>query len=58
MGKTTSVTIRIWPELKQALKGLALEEQRSLASYIVLVLEGHVKAERRRSGVPPKEKMR
>jgi predicted DNA-binding protein len=42
MVKDTSVTLRMSEELKQALQELAVEDRRTLSSYIEVVLERHV----------------
>jgi hypothetical protein len=39
MSKTSTVGIRIEPELKQALERAAIRESRSLSALIVLILE-------------------
>lgn len=41
MAKGTSVTLRMSEELKAALQELALEDRRTLSSYIEMVLEQH-----------------
>jgi hypothetical protein len=43
MKRTEQIGLRISPELKKALAELAKAESRSLSSYIVLVLEDHIK---------------
>jgi len=40
--KTAVISIRVLPQLKQALEELAKADRRPLASYIELVLEMHV----------------
>jgi predicted DNA-binding protein len=42
MVKDTSVTLRMSDELKQALLELAVDDRRTLSSYIEVVLEKHV----------------
>jgi hypothetical protein len=44
--RTASVGLRFTPSLKEALAELARADRRTLASYIELVLEEHVKANR------------
>ncbi len=38
------VSVRMPPELKEALQALAAADKRPLSNYVVLVLEEHVKA--------------
>ena len=40
--KTHPVAVRMEPEVKEALEGLAAAEDRSLSSYIARVLKQHV----------------
>jgi predicted DNA-binding protein len=54
MEELQPTSVRLAPELKDALKRFAQEDRRSLSSYIVLVLEQHVgdrmkKAERKKT---------
>jgi predicted DNA-binding protein len=42
MTKDSSVTLRMSEELKKALQELALEDRRTLSSYIEVLLERHV----------------
>ena len=42
MEELQPTSIRLTPELKAKLKSFALEDRRSLSSYIVIVLEQHV----------------
>lgn len=42
MKKTAPLSIRITPELKEALEKLADEDRRALSSYVQLALEEHV----------------
>ncbi len=51
MEELQPTSIRLSPELKARLKEFASEDRRSLSSYVVLVLEGHV-AEREKRRKP------
>jgi hypothetical protein len=42
MAKDASVTLRLSEELKRALQELALDDRRTLSSYIEVLLEKHV----------------
>jgi predicted DNA-binding protein len=44
MQELQPTSIRLAPELKEALRRFAQEDRRSLSSYIVLVLEQHIAA--------------
>jgi hypothetical protein len=44
--RTAPVGLRFTPSLKEALLELARADRRTLASYIEIVLEGHVEAKR------------
>jgi hypothetical protein len=44
--RTAPVGLRFTPSLKEALMELARADRRTLASYIELVLEGHVESKR------------
>lgn len=48
MAKTAALSLRIEPELKDALVKLAAKERRSLAQYVEIVLEQHVEAATKR----------
>lgn len=45
--RTAPLGLRVKPSLKAELEKLAGAERRTLASYIELVLEGHVEAKKR-----------
>lgn len=49
MTKTAALSIRITPELKSALEGLAkADKNRSLAAYVEIVLQEHVDEQRKK----------
>jgi predicted HicB family RNase H-like nuclease len=49
MSRIPNFSIRVPPELRAELERLAKEEHRTLANYIIAVLEEHVKTRRRSS---------
>jgi predicted transcriptional regulator len=51
--KTAVISIRVLPQLKEALEQLAKADRRPLASYLELLLEQHVDATRAREKVKP-----
>jgi hypothetical protein len=55
MTKTAALSVRIEPELKAGLERLAEADRRSLASYVELVLQDHVKAATKRGRGRPIE---
>jgi predicted transcriptional regulator len=51
MSKTAAISVRVEPDLKEALERLAEADRRSLASYVEGVLEAHVeKAKTKKAG--------
>jgi hypothetical protein len=48
--RTAPLGLRIRPSLKADLEALAATEKRTTASYVELVLEGHVAAKKAKSG--------
>lgn len=54
MEELQPTSIRLTPELKAKLKRYAVDDRRSLSSYIVIILEDHIKqregAEARKNG--------
>jgi predicted DNA-binding protein len=50
MAKSAALSIRIPEDVKQALEAAAAEDRRSLAQYVLLILEAHLQ-ERERARV-------
>lgn len=48
MAKTAALSVRVEPELKEALERLAEADKRSLASYVEIALQAHVDAAERK----------
>jgi predicted DNA-binding protein len=42
MTRDAAISVRVEPELKQALEELAKADKRTLASYVAIVLQAHV----------------
>jgi predicted DNA-binding protein len=47
MAKTAPLSIRITPELKAEIEKLAKADKRPVASYVEIVLQAHVEAQRK-----------
>ena len=50
MAKTAALSLRVEPELKEALEKAAAAERRPLASYVEIVLSDHVAAKEAAKG--------